>query len=613
MKQFMKKLFPRTLWNRETTTLWGCAFLQFILFDIIWCLQTTFTSFSEIEVYVNTIFAALLLILPFMLTGKKWVQYLILFILDGLLISNLMYSRTYNSAIPLESYLLAGNLSDFTASVVDSMRLIDLLLPLSTIACICLLGKRKRVLHDVPRAQGYAALRKGDSNYGLRLKEYAGTTLAAFILSAILIFAKGGPEKAFNQLDSANMYTCKVPMYTIFGNLIHEATQQKAVFTTQTREEIDAWMKQQPTYHPLSDSIAKKNTLVVIFCESLESWVINKKVEGKEITPNLNRAIADSLSLYAPYVLTQVKGGRSIDGQLLVSTGLLPLMSGCYAMQFPYTHYPSLAKAMKEMHPDMSSYLMTVDKPITWNQSVVAEDFGIKQMFFNDAWVNNEKVGSRKKLGDVSFMKQIVAKLKKGDIMKTGKSNYLQIVTYSGHNPFVLPDKLKRIHFKGDYPEKMRDYMTMASYTDHGLGILLNYLKSRPDYKNMMIVLIGDHEGLAADRKGICASPAAKGIVSDKQFTPFIVLNAPVGGRYNKVMGQIDQYPTILNLLHLDHYAWKGMGQSILDPRKYPAAVGSDGMNVEKSGKVPEKEIKRLTEAHRISDLLIRYDKIVKH
>ena len=612
MKQFMKRLFPRTLWDKETIALWGCAFLQFILFDIIWCLQTTFTSFSEVEVYVNTIFAALLLILPFMLTGKKWVEYIMLFALDGLLISNLMYSRTYNSAIPLESYLLAGNLSDFTASVVDSMRLIDILLPLSTIICILLLGKKKRTYSDVPRAQGYAALRKNNSNYGLRLIQYTCTTLAVFVFSAILIFAKGGPEKAFSQLDSANMYTCKVPMYTVFGNLINEATQQKAVFTAKTKQEIDNWMKQQPSYQPLSDSIDQKKTLVVIFCESLESWVINRKVEGKEITPNLNRYIADNHTLYAPHVLTQVKGGRSIDGQLLVSTGLLPLMSGCYAMQFPYTHYPSLAKAMKEEHPDMSSYLMTVDKPITWNQSVVAEDFGIKQMFFNDSWVNNEKVGSRKKLGDVSFMKQIVAKLKKGEIFKAGKSNYLQIVTYSGHNPFILPDNLKRIHFKENYPEKMRDYMTMANYTDHGLGILLDYLKSRPDYKDMMIVMIGDHEGLAADRKPICASPAAKGIVSDKQFTPFIVLNAPVGGRYNKVMGQVDQYPTILNLLHLDHYAWKGMGQSILDPRKYPAAVGSDGMNVETSGKVPEKEIKRLTEAHRISDLLIRYDKIVK-
>ena len=81
----------------------------------------------------------------------------------------------------------------------------------------------------------------------------------------------------------------------------------------------------------------------------------------------------------------------------------------------------SVVKAMKEEHPDLSSYLMTVDKPITWNQSVVAENFGISQMFFNDQWVNDEKVGSRKKLGDVSFMKQIVAKAQERRNHEEGK------------------------------------------------------------------------------------------------------------------------------------------------------------------------------------------------
>ena len=171
--------------------------MQFILFDIIWCLQTTFTSFSEVEVYINTIFAALLLMLPFMLTGKKWMQYLVLFILDGLLISNLMYSRTYNSAIPLESYLLAGNLSDFTASVIDSMRLIDILLPLSTIVCIIFLRKDK-----------------GKCS-GLRLKQYAATTLAVFCISAIQVLSHGGWQNSFQRLQNANYYTCAVPMYTI--------------------------------------------------------------------------------------------------------------------------------------------------------------------------------------------------------------------------------------------------------------------------------------------------------------------------------------------------------------------------------------------------------------
>lgn len=456
MKQIIHRLFPHTLWNRETTTLWGCAFGKLILFDIIWCLQTTFTSFSLPEVYVNSILVALILLLPLMLTGKKWTEYLLLFIVDGLLISNLMYSRTYNSAIPLESYLLAGNLSDFTASVIDSMRLIDILLPLSTIASILY------IYNKVKKQQaGKASIAQtSQASYGLRLKQYLCTLLVVFLVSAMQVMTRGGWQQAFTRLQNANYYTCAVPMYTIFGNLIHQGMQTQTPFTPQMKAEIEAWQKQQPSYKALPDSIDKKKTLVVIFCESLESWVINKKVEGKEITPNLNAAIADSHTLYAPYVLTQVKGGRSIDGQLLVNTGLLPLMNGCYAMQCQNTTYPSLAKALKEQH-QAKSYLMTVDKPVTWNQEIVAHNFGIDTLFCNDSWINDEKVGSRKKLGDVSFMKQIVKKLKSSNILSNGQSTFLQIVTYSGHNPFVLPDNLKRIHFKGSYPEKMCDYMTM--------------------------------------------------------------------------------------------------------------------------------------------------------
>ena len=79
-------------------------------------------------------------------------------------------------------------------------------------------------------------------------------------------------------------------------------------------------------------------------------------------------------------------------------------------------------------------------------------------------------------------------------------NNYLQFVTYSGHNPFKLPEALQQIQLKGDYPERMRDYMIMANYTDKAIGIIVDYLKSRPDYENTLVVITGDHEGLAADR-----------------------------------------------------------------------------------------------------------------
>ena len=148
----------------------------------------------------------------------------------------------------------------------------------------------------------------------------------------------------------------------------------------------------------------------------------------------------------------------------------------------------------------------------------------------------------------------------------------------------------------------------VANYTDYAIGSFIDYLKSRPDFDETMIVITGDHEGLASDRMLLCQSKEGKGIVSDKPFTPFIIVNSPIGIRYEAVMGQIDMYPTILNLMYLDDYIWKGMGQSILDKEKKPLAV-SPQMDLEGNTEgVTSGEIQRLKNAYRISDLLIRFN-----
>lgn len=95
--------------------------------------------------------------------------------------------------------------------------------------------------------------------------------------------------------------------------------------------------------------------------------------------------------------------------------------------------------------------------------------------------------------------------------------------------------------------------MTVAHYTDEAIGKFVEYLKNRPEYERTMVVITGDHEGLADHRKELCHTKAGKGIISEDEFTPFIVLNSPVPMHYLKVMGQIDIYPTLLNLLGLEN------------------------------------------------------------
>lgn len=150
--------------------------------------------------------------------------------------------------------------------------------------------------------------------------------------------------------------------------------------------------------------------------------------------------------------------------------------------------------------------------------------------------------------------------------------------------------------------------MILANYTDRAIGKFVEFLRSRPEYAHTLIVITGDHEGLASDRAPICATEVGKKIVSDKQFTPFIVINSPVGLKYNKVMGQIDMYPTVLNLMRLDNYKWKGIGQSILDPDKVPFAVGSHMNEEGDMDRVPAEVLARAERAYEISDLMIRFD-----
>lgn len=578
------------LWTKPTIVYGSCIFFKFIAFNLIWCWQTTFSPFSTPELYVNTLLATLICLLPYGGFRRNGLQLIVMFLLDFLLIINLMYCRTYNTFVPLESYNLASNLADFTSSVYDSFYCIDVILPLSTLFCLILWRKRKTgQLSETMHSAYFAPL------------------LLILLVSTGIALAKGGFKKAYASLQSANYYTCGTPMYTVFGSLLYDALHQQEVFTPEIRQKIAQWYQQHPAYQPLPDSIPRRTNVVIILCESLESWVLERTMEGKEITPCLNRLLRQPATLYAPRVLTQVKGGRSIDGQLLLNAGMLPMENGTYSMLYPDNTYFTLTKALKEKHHSRG-YLLTVDKKITWNQSVVAEQFGIDTLLSKPCFELDERVGSRKKLGDVSFFRQCVEKLKNGEIWPEGEPAYFQCVTYSGHNPFVLPKKLQRISFTGKYPQKMKDYMITANYTDYAISQFIDYLKTRSDYDRTLIVITGDHEGLAADRAPLCASAAGHGIVSDKPFTPFIVVNSPVAMRYEAVMGQVDMYSTLLNLMRLDDYPWKGMGQSILDPGKAPFAVGSQ-MNIEGDiTGVAKEEIRRQEEAYAVADWMIRYD-----
>lgn len=589
----MKLKFSSLKTTKDFLVLTLSLFLKFTLFYCIWCSYTTFKPLSWIETYTNMGAITLLLMLPYRYFRIEKIYFMLFLLLDIVLVANLLYFRTYFTSIPPSNYLLLSNLADFTESIYSSFRWIDLCIPATTVAALIYYYR------VVPKKTNLSTKRpvKGNSWQPV----FIFLLLLPTGLSALT--TRGGFPSAYEKLLRTNTYNSGVIKYTLFGNLFYQYLHEEALCTPETKEKVRQWI----AGHQASDYARPETTpqnCIVILAESLESWVLEKEVEGKEITPCLNALLKEEDVLYAPNVLTQVRGGRSIDGQLLLLTGLLPIQNGTYSIRYPHSYYPSLPKAMKAQ-----SVLMTGDSPQTWNQQIIGKTFGFDTLVYKPDYIQDEVVGNKRKMGDGTLLRQSFAKLTASrDLWNPEKRNFLLLVTTSGHDPFVLPESLKKIHFTKDIPQKLNDYMTSAHFTDSAIGAFISSLRNDPRFDNTLIVITGDHEGLADSRQALCNTPAGRNLVSPQQFTPFIVLHSPVSMRYHRVVGQVDMFPTLLDLLGIEDYDWKGLGSSILDPQRKGYAVAPDLSIKGDREAVPEKEIASAREAWNISDAAIRFD-----
>lgn len=572
----------------------GYFFLTFLWFDFVWALDSTFSSFSFFQSYVTKFFLASVLAAPLVFIRSRWYPLVVGILLDLLLIANLMYFRTYYTAIPWNTYFIAGNLADFKESVYASLEWWDWGFVLLT-AAYGYLSQRYRFKELVScRRKALTLLSK--------------CLVVPALILVVNFWYYGGFKKAYDDL-MFDYQTCGTPIYSVFGSLYYEHLKERVAYTPEIEAEIEAWLDEHSQETSLPFKIETRDNCILILAESFESWVIEKTVEGKEITPNINRLLKGPETFYAPYVLTQVKGSRSIDGQLLLHTGMLPINFGAYSVRFPHHTYYSIDKAFKEKYDKAQSCCFTVDKKIVWNVGVVAQDFGYDKLLDKPFWKLDEKTGPRHRLGDLSFLRQCAEKLEADEeLFPTKGHTFVQCVTYSGHSPFIIPDESKRISFSAKIPQLLANYMVVANYTDHAIGLFVDRLRSQEKFKNTMIVITGDHEGFGVNRKILHSDPVGKEIISPERFTPLIVLNSPIGMRYEKVMGQVDMYPTLLDLLGCDAYLWRGLGRSVFSPHKKGFAISPQLEVIGDTVGVSEEEIMHAKKAWEISDLMICCD-----
>ncbi len=350
-------------------------------------------------------------------------------------------------------------------------------------------------------------------------------------------------------------------------------------------EGIARFLQEVPCYAP--DSIFTANVgknIVLIIVESLDGELIGKSAGGREVMPVLNEMIREEGCIFSTNVVSQVKYGRSIDGQLLINTGLLPPDKGVSSVStrgsLPYV--PSLPRVFASY----DSYAIMATKGIVWSERDVAQLIG-----YEDTSTIYDYPGVREGHdADGTMFRIAIEKL--ADRKGNGERSpfIMELISGSMHLPYedaAAEDVREYASVSG----LERNYYTVASYFDECLGRFIQDLKELGIYEDTVVFIMSDHENTFE----------AKGKNEHPGRTFFGAFNCGHSLEINRTTGQVNIYPAIMEIMGQDcQAAYHGLGASLLSPDVNSARTPYG----KEFGPVDSQEI----EAYEIADEIWRFN-----
>lgn len=344
----------------------------------------------------------------------------------------------------------------------------------------------------------------------------------------------------------------------------------------------------------------KDKNLLVIQVESLESFIINKEINGQAITPVMNQLI--NTGLYFPNIYEQVNEGTSSDADLMINTSMFPLRRGSTFFRYPNTKYNSLPLLLEEknyetiaIHPDKGSF---------WNYANGLKGIGFNKFVDSYSFNIDEEIGLG--ISDESYFKQVVPMLK-----ELKEPFYAFTVTLTSHGPFDLPEEKRVFNLDDELNQnELGGYFESVKYTDTQIGMFLELLDKEGLLDNTVVVIEGDHTGVHKYYNSSIDKLSTKEdwYLDDGNHTvPFIIWSKDMteGKTFDTIGGQVDIMPTLLYLMGVenDKYIHTSLGRNLLNTNKSFAVL----TNLEVIGEnITDEEKEMYKNIVELSDKMIR-------
>jgi len=323
--------------------------------------------------------------------------------------------------------------------------------------------------------------------------------------------------------------------------------------------------------------------VVVVQWESLQGFAGGLTVEGRPVTPNLDRLAAESTTFSRFY--SQIGQGNTADAELLAQCSLQPAREGAAFYEYAGTRFRCLPELMGQA--GYHTVVMHANDPEFWGRSTTYPAIGFKEFLHVDHFPGR-KVGMG--TDDRDFFPEAVKRI--GGLPQPF---YAVLLSLTSHVPFndvpELRSDLPHGRFAGT---TIAHYLDAIHHADAALGAFVDGLRERGLLERTVLVVYGDHWGVSrrtselGEYLGIPAWNVPRFFLEERRVPMLVRIPGQAPGRIDRAGGQIDLAPTLARLVGVPTPSAAFLGQDLLDgrPRTVSFSSGSalDGERIFLSG-----------------------------
>lgn len=514
-------------------------------------------SMQRFLLLLNPLPAGLLLLgIALYFRGKKsyWIMMIVDLIASLWLFANILYYREFSDFLSMGIIKSSGSVSNnLSLSIGEILHLSDLWVFVDVIILTLLLVFKVIKIDTRP----------------VKFRYPIGVTLLSCVLFAanLGLAEKNRPQLLTRTFD--NNYIVKylgINFYAAYNAYqTHKESATRASASSSDMDQVLKFLeKNKTTVNPEYYGKAKGKNVFVFHLESFQQFMINYKVNGKEVTPNINQFYSDQSTISFDNFYHQVGQGKTSDAETMLETSLFGLPSGSvmtsYGTNNTFQAMPAIMDQQgyttAAFHGDVGSF---------WNRDNTYKSWGYQYFFSEDYYKNKSNYSIGYGLKDKLFLQQSVKYIE-----QLPQPFYAKLITVTNHYPYELDKQNQTIEKTTTGDSTVDGYVQTAKYLDDAFGEFISYLKKAGLYDNSMIVVYGDHYGISNNHKKAIAQLLGKKSVDSYdlaqfQKVPFMIhVNGIKGGVDHTYGGEIDVMPTLLDLLGIKNTDTIQLGNDLL-------------------------------------------------